>query len=259
MIDEVDVYYVAIAFHVPDIDIRIQVKLIRKCGSCRLHDFRIGQWSNLSADTKHVHFDTKTVQRLTQFEADYARTKHGHGFRQITPVEDVVVNDEAIAEFVPYMRITRRRAGRDDDSFCLDDGMVVDLQSMIVEKACVPPNSLFFGNVLDAVDDKADKAIPLAPDAIHDGNAIDVYATDVDAETRGFMCGMRSFGRRNQQLARHAAYARAGRSVRPAFDQHDLVRPFAGGAECPQAGGACTDDGYVDVACSHFVSPECVC
>jgi hypothetical protein len=90
---------------------------------------------------------------------------------------------------------------------------------MIVYETCMAANAVRAGNVLHVTQHDTDKAVALAPDAIHDLAAIDAdNAIEMDAKGRCLPDGMGSLGGGNEELARHAAHARAGGAVVAVFD-----------------------------------------
>ena len=66
---------------------------------------------------------------------------------------------------------------------------------------------------------------------------------------------MHALRRRDEQLRRHAAHSGTGGAGLTAFDQHHLVVILPGRLPRAQAGGAGSDDGNLDVALLHDLSP----
>ena len=127
---------------------------------------------------------------------------------------------------------------------------------MIVQKTCVAADTLLCRNVLYAVDDKTDKPVPLAADAIHYGNAVDVDLAGCYPEFGRLTGGVRGFSGCDEQFAWHAANPGAGGAVRPAFDEDHVVRPRGGGTECGKACRPGADDGDVNITGFHAISPS---
>src|SRR5450830_1731028 len=92
---------------------------------------------------------------------------------------------------------------------------------MVVQETCMAANAVRVGNVLHIAQHETDKAVALAPYAIHDPAAIDAdKAIDMDAKARCLPDGMGALGGGNEELARHAADARAGGAIVAAFDDY---------------------------------------
>jgi hypothetical protein len=162
------------------------------------------------------------VQRLTQLEADHAGTDHGNRCGQIGPVEYVVVDDEAIPEFSERIGISHSRSRRNDDALRRDALVIADDKRVVVLEARVTTNAIRFRDAFDIPQHEAYEAVAFAPHPRHDFAPFDADpAVEMRAETRQKLCRMHGLGRGDQELARHAADARAGRSVLAAFDQHD--------------------------------------
>ena len=51
----------------------------------------------MAAAAEHADAHAQPMQRLAELEADHAGAEDGDRARQVVPVEDVVVDDEAIA------------------------------------------------------------------------------------------------------------------------------------------------------------------
>ena len=201
--------------------------------------------------------NAESMQRLTQLQTDNPRADHGHGFGQIGPVEDIVADDQAVAQGLERIRIVGARAGCNDDALALDPGMVSDRQRMVVHETCMAANAVRLGNVLHVAQHETDKAVALAPYPIHDRASIDAdNAIDMDAKVRRLADGMGGLGGGNEELARHAAHARAGGAVVAAFDNRRARSCGFGCAVRGKACGAGTDYCNVNVQCLH-VSSQC--
>ena len=117
-----------------------------------------------------------------------------------------------------------------------------DRQRMVVQESGMAANALRLGNVLHVAQHEAHKSVAFAPDPIHDLTPVDAdSAIDMDAETRCLGDGMGGLGGGNQQLARHAADARAGGAIVAAFDNRDTRTCGFGCAIRGQASRAGTD------------------
>ena len=113
------------------------------------------------------------MQRLPQLQADDSRADHGHGLRQILPIEDIVADDEAVAEGVERVRAGRTRAGRDDHGPGNDTRMSTDVERMVVDETCMAAQAIRLGNAFDVAQHEADEPVALAPHPIHDRATID--------------------------------------------------------------------------------------
>ena len=92
---------------------------------------------------------------------------------------------------------------------------------MVVHETRMTANAVRFGNGLHVARHETDKAVALAPHALHDLASVDAdNAVGMDAEARRLCDGMGGLGGGNEQLARHAAHARAGGAIVAAFDHH---------------------------------------
>jgi hypothetical protein len=78
-------------------------------------DFRIADRADAATEPEYRHTNSQSMQCLPQLQADYSQADHGHGLRQILPIEYSVADDDAIAEDVERLCPARTRAGRDDD------------------------------------------------------------------------------------------------------------------------------------------------
>ncbi len=68
----------------------------------------------------------------------------------------------------------------------------------MIKKASPASNALCVRNIFHGLHDEPNKAIPLATDAIHDGNTIDVDATDVYPKLRCLANCVRGLGGSNK-------------------------------------------------------------
>jgi hypothetical protein len=108
-------------------------------------------------------------------------------------------------------------------------------------------------DAVDAIQHEADEAVALAPHARHHGYAVDALFTGMHAEFRRRVEHVRRLGRRDQELAGHAADPGAGGAVMAAFDHHRARALRPGGAVGHQARRAGADHGDVDLQCLHLV------
>ena len=153
-------------------------------------------------------------QRLAELEADDARPEHRNALGQVVELEDLVVGDQPVAERVPRRRKGRRGAGGDDDRLRDDRRTAVDRQRVVVDEGRATEDLVGRRDLVDAARDEADEAVAFALHALHHGLAVDHQrCVDRQAERRQPVEQVRGFGRRDQQLARHAAHARAGGAV----------------------------------------------
>ena len=200
-------------------------------------DLRVADGAYAAAASKHGNMNTQAMQRLSQLQADNPRADHGHGFGQIVPVEHVVADDQAVAQSPERIEVGGARAGCDDYALGRDARMVSDRYRMVVHETCMAANAVRVGNVLHVAQHETDKAVALAPYAIHDLAAIDAdNAIDMDAKARRLPDGMGGLGGGNEELARHAAHARAGGAIVAAFDNRGAR---SCGFGCAVRGKAC--------------------
>ena len=120
-------------------------------------------------------------------------------------------------------------------------------------KRARPQQTIGGGNFLDAVQHEADEAVALAPDARHHRAAIDLDRTiHRQAERAEAIDRVRGIRRSDQQLAGHAAHARAGGAVRTLLDEQ---RSLPGRFRSPVGGkprGAGADDRHVGGERAHL-------
>ena len=195
--------------------------------------------------------DAEPMKRLAELEADHAGAEDRDRARQVVPGEDVVVDDEAIAGGAQQRRDRGRGAGGDDgaaEARCAcggastSSGPVVD-ETRVADGSGPPP-----GSSVDAIEHEPDEAVALALHARHHGLAVDLAAAvEAKAEFRPARDAVRRFGGRDEELARHAADARAGGAVRAALDQDGAPSRGGRGAIRGEAGGAGADDGHIHV------------
>src|SRR6185503_11262105 len=113
-------------------------------------------------------------------------------------------------------------------------------------------NAVRAGDALHVAQHKIDEAFALAPHAIHDLAAVDAdCATGVNAKIRRFPDGMGGIGSGNEELARHAAHARAGGAIIAAFDDCGAGSCGLGRAVRGKSGRAGADDGDVNLQGLH--------
>ena len=192
----------------------------------------------------------RRLERLAELEADDAGAEDGDRGGERVPREDVVVDDEPVLHRVEHRRNEGRRAGRDDDRARLEPPQhlavrAVDLEHAGGDEPCAAVELVVLGDRLDALDDEADEAVALAADAVHDRAAVDLDR-GVDAERRRVLGVVGGLAGRDEELARHAADARAGRAVDAALDHHDALGDRGRGAVGREACRARADHGDVD-------------
>jgi hypothetical protein len=131
--------------------------------------------------------------------------------------------------------------------------MVGDNDLMVVDETRVTAYSIRVGECMDIAQDEAYEAIAFASDTIHDRGAVDAHTPIyADAEIRRRPDGMGGIGGGNQELAWHAADARAGGAIIAAFDNHG-VRPGGFGCTiCGKPRGTGTDYRNVNMHGLHF-------
>ena len=79
---------------------------------------------------------------------------------QVLPVEQVVVDDDAVAEPLQLGGTVGPRPGGDDEPLRFDAIAAIDLERMVVEKADPPADPRVGGPGLDGVHHEPDEAIP---------------------------------------------------------------------------------------------------
>jgi hypothetical protein len=151
------------------------------------------------------------MQGLTEFQSDHAGAYDRRRCRQIVPLKDIVVDDQAIAQRLERIGVSGARAGGNDDALGRNAGVGVDLKVVVVNEIGMPADTILLRKAIDAAQHQADKAVAFALDAFHDFPAIYAdCAIQVHAECgcpRNAMCGVCGG---DEELARHAANARAG-------------------------------------------------
>ncbi len=235
----------------------VEIELGTEDAPCLGKDRRVADRADAAAAAEHLDADAEPVQRLPEFESDDTGTEHRDAFRQVGELEDLVIRDQALAERRPDRRIARRRAGRDHDRLRVDRRGAIDRQRVVVDERGVAEELVGFRNLVDAAGDEADEAVAFALHPRHHRLAVDdERGIDREAEVRELRNRVRGLGRRDQQLARHAADACAGRAVDGALDQQ---RALAGGlrrAIGGEPGGAGADDGDVGLETVHGSFPN---
>ena len=244
--------------HMRNFRVGIQLELLVEGRESVSADLRIADRADAAAAAEHRDMNTQTVQCLAQLQADDPGADHGHGFGQIVPSEHVVVDDQAVAQILERIRVGGARAGCDDDALARDPRMVCDRQRMVVHETRMAANAVRRGDVFHVAQHATDKAVALAPYPVHDFAPIDANkAIDMDAKAGCLADGMGGVGGRNQELARHAADARAGGAIVAAFDDHGVC---SCGFCCAVRGEACragTDYRNVNVQCLHHLPSHC--
>ena len=213
---------------------------------------RVGQGPEAVAARIQPRSHAQPVQGLREFERNHPGPEHGHRFGQVLPIEDIVVDDQPLARRrAPGRRHVRRRAGGDDDALRVHAGVPVHLQGVRVEEAGLADQPMLGRPVRYRVGDEADESIALAAHALH--NLRPGYAQQRRMHPEGVGMGhrMRCFGRGDQQLARHAAHARAGCAVGATLDDQHIRRVRQRGAIGRHARRTRTDDGDVDFTDVH--------
>ena len=62
----------------------------------------IGDAAQIAAATKNIHLYTQSRECLPQFQADDALSKHRYPFGQSVPVKDIVVDNQFVAQRLPF-------------------------------------------------------------------------------------------------------------------------------------------------------------
>jgi hypothetical protein len=154
---------------------------------------------------------------LAEFEADDAGAEDNDAFRQVRELEHVFVRQQPITQIVPCRRIGGRRAGRDDDGAGIDR-RVADCERRVRDETRITVQLVGSGQRIDALRDEADEPVALALHARHHCTAVDGDLA-AKAEAREPLDRVGRFRGSDQELARHAADARARRAVHAALDQ----------------------------------------
>jgi len=218
-------------------------------------DLGIAEGPDAAATTEHHDMNTEPMQRLTQFEADNPGANDRHGLRQVVPIEHIVADDQAVAQFPERIGAVGARTGRNDDALGCDARMVSDRYRMVVHQTCMAANAVRVWNFLHITQDESNKAITLAPYALQDLTSIDAdSALHMNAKTGSDSHSMGRISGGDQQLARHAAHPRAGGAIVAAFDQRGVRTLGFGGAIRSKACRAGTDYCNVDVQGFHVQS-----
>jgi hypothetical protein len=90
-------HLVAVAVDLDDLGIRFEVELALERPARVAPERRVAERPDVSQPPEQRDVDVEPMQRLPELEADDAGTEDRNRARQIVPVEDVVVDDEAIA------------------------------------------------------------------------------------------------------------------------------------------------------------------
>ncbi len=132
---------------------------------------------------------------MPQFQPDDAGAEHRYGLRQIIPVEEIVVDDQAIAQFVPRRRPAGAGAGGDYDALRHNARMLIDLQRVVVDKAGIALNFVAGRDLVHAFQHEADETIAFAFDASHHLAPVNArFAAWVHAKARRTFDLMHRFG-----------------------------------------------------------------
>jgi hypothetical protein len=246
---------VPVAANVRNVSVGLQREFLLEDGYRASEDLRIAERADAVTAPKYRDTDSQSMQRLPQLKADDSRADHGHGLRQIPPIEYIVTDDEALAEGVERIRAGRTRAGRDDGRPGNHARMLIDLKRMVVHETGMAAKAVRFGNAFNVAQHEADEPVALAPHPLHDCAPVDAHDT-IMMHTEGGrgLDGVGCIRGGDEQLARHAADARAGGAVGTAFDEH-CGRPCSpGSAVGGNAGRPGADDGDVNLRDPSFAS-----
>lgn len=215
---------------------------------------RVGERADTLRASVQAHPDTQPVQCLRQFQADDTGPHHRHRARQVGPLEDIVVDDQPFPQrLTPGHGHIGSRTGGDDNTLRANLRFA-HLQAVVVDEARVARQPVLGRPALHGVNDEADKTIPFTAHTRHHGAAVDGHRPGHHAEACRTSHRMRRFGRRDQQLAGHAADTGTGGAVDAALDHQHPRRVFQRRSVRRHAGRACTDDGDVgldDMVCVH--------
>src|SRR5690606_38794999 len=93
-----DRHALAIAIDAADLRIRLEHEFPRKRFDRGCAYFRVGDRSDSAAAPEHYHAHAEPMQRLPELETDHTGADHSHRCGQIAPFEDVIVDDETVAQ-----------------------------------------------------------------------------------------------------------------------------------------------------------------
>ena len=130
--------------------------------------------------------------------------------------------------------------------------MVIDLDSMFVNKFCRTHNALVGRPLFYIADHKTDKTVAFGLHALHDFFAIDDDAVFVQMHAKriGMQSMMARFCGGNQEFGRHAADTRTSCSEYIVFNQVNIVCMKASIAKCAHTG--CTAAQYYHICLNLF-------
>jgi len=138
----------AITLHGSNVRVGLQHELALEGRDGAGQYLRVAERAQVAAASQHRDTNTQTMQRLSELKTDNARADHGHGFGQVGPVEDIVTDDESLAQCLERIRVVSTRTGRDDDAFGLHAGMVGDCQCPVVDETRVAEKAVRVRNLL---------------------------------------------------------------------------------------------------------------
>ncbi|SVK47565.1 Uncharacterised protein [Acinetobacter baumannii] len=190
-----DKYAVAFALHHLHFHVGVEVELFPQRLRSVIAHGAVGQRPDGAADAEDFGVDAEAVQRLPQLQPDHAGAEYRHGLRQVIPVEQIVIDDQAIAQFIPRRRPAGARAGGDHDALRHDARMVIDLQRVVVDKAGIALNFVGGRDLVHAFQHEADETIAFAFDARHHLASVDTrFAGWMHAKARRTFDLMHRFG-----------------------------------------------------------------
>ena len=229
---------------------------VRRAYAC---ERRVAERADVAAAAEDARRDAEPVQRLPELEADHARAEDGDRARQVVPVEDVVVDDEAIARGAQDRRDRRATSRwRSPPGRTRSRVWSSTVERAVVDETRVAADAVRRRDRVDAFEHEADEAVALALHARHHRLAVD--SRRVPSRRRP------NSGQRSRPCAASAAAISSLLGMQPtraqvvpygaALDQDGALARGDRGAIRGEAGGAGADDGDIHVDLLHRLSFE---
>jgi hypothetical protein len=192
-------------------DVRVELDGYVGCenASSHLADPRIGQGSQSPAATEHAHANSEAAERLPKFEADDAGSKDRHRVRQVSPRENIVVNDDALPRIVQRGRDDRLRTGRHDDGARAHE-VAFHIEDTRRDESHGPYQLLRGRDRIVAERNRLREAIELLAHPVHHGATVDCHG-GLEPKRSGRSRIVRRVRRCNKKLARQRPVGRTRR------------------------------------------------